>query len=57
MARTASTRRSMTYQIAMAASRDAGNKSMKAAGRSAWNEDDHGAACAEFERLASLIAA
>jgi hypothetical protein len=57
MARTAKNQPAMTYKIAMAASRDAGNKSMKAAGRSVWDEDDHGAACAEFERLSAFICA
>lgn len=31
---------------------DAGNKSMRAAGRSAWNEDDWNAAHQAYERLA-----
>lgn len=41
----------MTYAIAMAASRDAGDRSMRAAGRQWWNEDDYNAACDEFARL------
>jgi hypothetical protein len=45
----------MTYQIAMAAGRDAGNRSMKAAGRSEWNEADWNAAAAETQRLIGLI--
>jgi hypothetical protein len=45
----------ITYEIAMAAGRDAGNRSMKAAGRAKWNEEDWDAACAETERLAALI--
>ena len=40
-----------TYELAMAASRDAGNRSMRAAGRTAWNEDDWNVAVATFERL------
>jgi hypothetical protein len=44
-----------TYAIAMAAGRDAGNKSMKAAGRSAWNEEDWDAAAAITEMLMALI--
>jgi hypothetical protein len=43
--------RTNTYAEAMAASRDAGNKSMRAAGRTAWNDDDWSAAKAQFERL------
>lgn len=45
----------MTYKIAMAAGRDAGNRSMKAAGRTKWNKKDWSAACAETERLMALI--
>lgn len=30
----------VTYKIAMAAGQDAGNKQMKSAGRTSWNEDD-----------------
>jgi hypothetical protein len=40
--------------IARAAGRDAGNRSMRAAGRSAWNEDDWSAACDMFDRLMRL---
>jgi hypothetical protein len=39
------------YDIAFAASWDEGNRSMRKAGRIAWNEDDSAAACREFERL------
>jgi len=39
------------YDLAHAASRDAGNRSMRAAGRSKWNQDDYNVACAEFDRL------
>jgi hypothetical protein len=41
----------MTYKLAMAAGRDAANRQMRAAGRSAWNEDDCALACATFDRL------
>ena len=41
----------VTYEIAHAASQDAGNKHMRAAGRTKWNEDDWNVATAEFERL------
>lgn len=41
----------MTYDIAMAAAKDAGNCSMGAHGRVAWNADDWNAVCREFERL------
>lgn len=40
-----------TYEIAHKASQDAGNRNMRAAGRSKWNEDDWNVAAAEFERL------
>jgi hypothetical protein len=33
------------YQIAMAAGQDAGNRSMRKAGRTSWNEEDWNAAC------------
>lgn len=41
----------MTYELAMAASRDAGSRHMRAAGRTAWNEDDWNAAVTEFDRM------
>lgn len=41
----------MTYELAHRAAWDAGNVSMRAAGRTKWNEDDWNAMCAEFERL------
>jgi hypothetical protein len=40
--------------IARAAGRDAGNRAMRAAGRSTWNEDDWAAACETFDRLIAL---
>ena len=41
----------MTYEIAKAAAWDAGNRSMRAAGRPAWSAEDYNACCAEFNRL------
>jgi hypothetical protein len=46
----------MTYLIAHAAAADAADRSMRAAGRKAWSEDDYNAAVAEFERLFPLTA-
>jgi len=43
-----------TYQIAMAAGRDAANRSAARAGRSSWNEVDLAAAQAVFDRLYRL---
>lgn len=39
------------YDMAHAAAWDAGNASMKAAGRTKWNQDDWNAMCREFSRL------
>ena len=41
----------MDRKLAWAAATDAGNRSARAGGRVAWNEDDKRAACAEFRRL------
>lgn len=41
----------MTYDLAHRAGWDAGNRSMKTAGRTVWNEDDYNACWAEFNRL------
>lgn len=41
----------MTYQLAMAAARDAGNRSMREAGRTKWNQADYNAMVREFNRL------
>ena len=41
----------ITYEIAYAAGTDTGNRNMRAAGRTAWNEDDWNAACTTFARL------
>lgn len=40
-----------TYRLAMAAGQDAGNRSMRAAGRATWNSDDFAVAAAMTERL------
>jgi hypothetical protein len=41
----------MTREIAQAAGWDAANRSMRAGGRTAWNEDDADIAANEFNRL------
>lgn len=41
----------MTEELARAASWDAGNRSMRAAGRTIWSQEDADAAWAEFNRL------
>ena len=41
----------ITYQIAMAAAQDAGNRHMRAAGRTKWDEEDWNHACETFKRL------
>jgi hypothetical protein len=41
----------LTRKLAHAAAWDAGNASMRAAGRKRWNEDDRDACWAEYERL------
>jgi hypothetical protein len=41
----------MTYQLAMAAATDAGNRNMKQAGRSKWNQADYNTAVRELNRL------
>lgn len=43
----------LTKEIIYAAMLDAGNRSMRTAGRTAWNEKDRNAACDEFDRLAA----
>jgi len=40
-----------TYDLEMAASRDAANRSMRAAGRTHWSVEDWNVACAVFDRL------
>lgn len=41
----------ITYELAMAAGRDAATANMRADGRTAWNDEDYGIACATFNRL------
>lgn len=41
----------MTYELAMAASRDAGNRSMREGNRTVWAVKDWNVACETFERL------
>lgn len=41
----------ITHELAHAAGWDAANRSMRAAGRTQWNEDDYNAMAAEYERL------
>ena len=41
----------ITYALAMAAARDAGNRSMRAAGRTVWAMNDLQAASEVFDRL------
>ena len=40
-----------TYKLAMAAGWDAGNRSMRKAGRTAWNHEDYKAAAEVVARL------
>lgn len=44
----------LSEAIIWAVAQDAGNRSMRRAGRSAWNDDDRNVACAEFQRLAAI---
>jgi hypothetical protein len=41
----------MTQEIARAVAWDAGNASMRTAGRRAWSEEDYNIACTMFERF------
>ena len=41
----------LTYENAHVAGWDAGNRSMRAAGRTAWNEVDWATACAAMARM------
>lgn len=45
----------LTPQIIRAAAQDAGNLSMKAAGRTEWNEDDWNEASAKFAELSEFL--
>lgn len=47
----------LTYETMMASSRDAGNMSMRKAGRKVWNIDDWNAAAAVCDRLAPYLIA
>jgi hypothetical protein len=44
----------LTYDVAMASSRDAGNRHMRKHGRKTWNVDDWNASVDEFDRLWSI---
>jgi hypothetical protein len=48
-------RPALTPELAYAAGRDAGNRSMRRAGRTAWNEEDWGAAADVTNRLLALL--
>jgi hypothetical protein len=41
----------ITKALAMAVARDAGNRSMRAAGRTVWAVADYNEACRTFDRL------
>ena len=41
----------LTRKLAWAAATDAGNRSMRHAGRTVWDEEDFNVAAAEFDRL------
>ena len=45
----------MTADLAHAAAMDAGNASMRKAGREHWNDDDNAAALAVTDRLAPYV--
>lgn len=45
----------MDYGLAMAIAQDAGNVSMRAAHRTAWNDDDWNAMCDGFKRAARCM--
>ena len=44
-----------TYQIAMAAERDAGNRNMLLNNRQSWNEDDWKISCEVFDRIMATV--
>jgi hypothetical protein len=48
------TRPALTYKLAHATGWDAGKRSMRAAGRIAWNEADWSMACAAMARLMAI---
>ena len=43
--------RELTPEVVRSAATDAGNRSMRAAGRTTWSEEDYRAATAEYNRL------
>lgn len=45
----------LTKELANAASLDAGNASMRRAGRTKWSVDDYNSACKEQNRLYDLV--
>lgn len=45
----------LTPEVAHAAGWDAGNRSMRAAGRTRWSEDDWNTAARETNRLMALL--
>lgn len=45
----------MTLALARSVGQDAGNKSMRKAGRAAWSADDFDAACEAMQRALRLI--
>lgn len=44
----------MTYELAMAAGKDAANRNMRKAGRDRWNEEDADLAVDTFNRLCTV---
>lgn len=44
----------LTEEISRSIAQDAGNRSMRDAGRTAWSREDFNAAVAEFARLETL---
>jgi len=44
-----------TYKVAMAAGRDAGNRSARRAGRTRWSEDDFNAAARVMEQILATL--
>jgi len=45
------TKRTITREIARAAAMDAGDRSMRQAGRTTWNREDYNVMVREFDRL------
>lgn len=45
----------LTYQIAMAAGQDAGDKHARTHGRSVWNEEDFDVAAETFRKLHQMV--